>query len=102
MTRVDATLLIALARQESAFNPTAISHAGAMGLLQVMPETANEVLGFASGSEESKQPDILNPKTNAEVGSAYLANVAASRGQESMLWLPTMPDPRRCSVGKTD
>ena len=75
MSRVDASLVIALARQESAFNPEAISHAGAMGLLQVMPDTANEVMGFAAGSEESKQLDILNPKTNAELGAVYLSRM---------------------------
>ncbi len=75
MSRVDASLVIALARQESAFNPQAISHAGAMGLLQVMPDTANEVMGYTAGSEESKQLDILNPKTNAELGAVYLSRM---------------------------
>jgi len=80
MSRVDSSLVVALARQESAFNPGAISHAGAMGLLQVMPQTANEVLGLSADSEESKQLDILNPKTNAEVGAVYLSQMLRRHG----------------------
>ncbi len=37
---VPATLLAAVARQESAYNPSAVSHAGARGLMQIMPATA--------------------------------------------------------------
>ena len=40
---VDASWLLAIARQESAFNPRARSHAGAMGLMQVMPATGKQV-----------------------------------------------------------
>src|SRR5438067_1313776 len=41
---VDARLLTAIARRESAFNENAVSRAGAVGIMQLMPATA-QVLG---------------------------------------------------------
>lgn len=80
MSRVDADLVIALARQESAFNPSAVSHAGAMGLLQVMPQTAREVLGLGADESEGAPVDMLDAKTSAELGSRYLARMLKRSG----------------------
>ena len=61
--RIDALLLAAVIEAESSFDPEAISPAGAMGLMQVMPTTAQL---FGSG-------DPLNPATNVNLGARYLS-----------------------------
>jgi soluble lytic murein transglycosylase-like protein len=69
--RVDPPLLYALARQESNFDPRAVSHAGARGLLQVMPATAAYVANDPSfrgaGAER-----LHDPALSLEIGQRYL------------------------------
>ena len=73
--RVDSTLAIGLARQESAFNPRALSRAGAQGLMQLMPQTASDLVG--RGGEAVPELDIYNPELNAELGTTYVRQLLA-------------------------
>lgn len=59
---IDADLLWSVVKAESAGNPQAVSRAGAQGLMQLMPATANE-LGVA---------DSFAPQQNISGGAAYL------------------------------
>ncbi|OAJ53555.1 lytic transglycosylase [Paraburkholderia ginsengiterrae] len=60
--RVQPELLRAVIDVESRYNPKAVSEKGALGLMQVMPETARR---FAGG-------DMLNPRDNVLTGARYL------------------------------
>ncbi|MFK7795292.1 MAG: transglycosylase SLT domain-containing protein [Gammaproteobacteria bacterium] len=61
-------------RQESAMNSIAKSHAGARGLMQLMPATAKDV----AKSLKIKSPNrtaLLQPKVNVQLGSKYLRSM---------------------------
>ncbi len=75
--RIDPALLYALARQESNFDPRAVSPAGARGLLQIMPATASYVTGDASlrGAGASRLHD---PAFSLEVGQRYVHYLASA------------------------
>jgi soluble lytic murein transglycosylase-like protein len=68
---VDKALVYAIVRQESAFNPMAVSPVGAMGLMQLMPASAALATGDAI---YRKRPKVLfNPATNLRAGQDYLS-----------------------------
>jgi len=64
--RIDPLLLHAIAHVESRHNPDAVSHAGALGLMQVMPATARRF------GVTSPKAQLHDPKISLEVSSAYL------------------------------
>jgi soluble lytic murein transglycosylase-like protein len=68
--RVDPALAYGHALQESAFRRTAVSHAGAMGLMQVMPTTAQML--SRNGSLPYSRSTLLDPPTNLEFGQSFI------------------------------
>ncbi|MGP1629784.1 MAG: lytic transglycosylase domain-containing protein [Giesbergeria sp.] len=83
---VDPALVIAVAAAESAFNVQAVSRKGALGLMQVMPATA-ERYGVPARASASGGASVMEPKLNAEVGSRYLADLLRMFGGDKELAL---------------
>lgn len=67
---LDKALVYALVRQESRFNPFAYSHAGAVGLMQVLPTSAAE----AAGDDQllSNIMPLFDPPVNLRIGQDYM------------------------------
>lgn len=68
---VSPYLVAAVIFTESRFRPEARSHAGAAGLMQLMPETAREV-AEKLGLPEPRPEDLQDPELNITLGVAYL------------------------------
>lgn len=62
--------LLAMARQESGFAARARSHAGALGVLQLMPQTARQVASKHNIPYQEKQ--LFDAELNIHLGSLYL------------------------------
>jgi len=106
------TLAHAIMRQESQFDRAAVSHAGARGLMQLMPGTARETSGKIS---MAYRPDALTVDTdyNIALGSTYIQRmldyyggsyplaIAAYNGGPGNVnkWLKAYGDPRTGQIG---
>ncbi len=71
---LEPALIIAVAAAESGFNADAVSRKGALGLMQIMPATA-ERYGVAGRSATGGWHAVMDPKLNVQVGSRYLADL---------------------------
>jgi len=71
-TDLPASTLLAVTRQESAFQQRARSSANARGLMQLLPETAKRTARKAGLRQPSTQ-DLYKPAVNIRIASEYLA-----------------------------
>jgi soluble lytic murein transglycosylase len=88
---IDPPILYALIRTESAFQSEVISSAGAVGLTQLMPETAQEMAGRirrAGGPDYTAEDgiDLRDPDLNIHIGSYYI-NYLMTRFDDILLSL---------------
>lgn len=76
---IDPLLLHAIAHVESRHDARAVSHAGAMGLMQVMPATARR-FGVAAPASQ-----LRDPRVSLQVSSAYLKTLQRRFGNDLTL-----------------
>lgn len=69
----DPFLVAAVMREESHFNPEAVSPVGAMGLMQIMPATGRQIARELG--ERLGKGGLLNPATSIRFGSWYLGQL---------------------------
>jgi soluble lytic murein transglycosylase len=111
----DKTIVYAIARQESAFAPTATSTAGAKGLMQLMPDTARRAALHAGITLDMAKLNT-DAALNARIGAAHLGELFAEEGGSYVLtfaaynaggkrvkeWIAAHGDPRRRDVDPVD
>ncbi len=76
---VDPLLIYAIIKAESNFDNKAVSNKGAMGLMQLLDETANEVARNES-IDYKKEETLYNPETNIMLGIKYYASLKDQLG----------------------
>ena len=111
----DRATVLAIARQESEFEPTSVSSAGAMGLMQMIASTARKTAQDAGiGFDQNRM--LTDPAFNARLGAAHLGrllgdldgsyiltfaayNAGPRKAQE---WIAAYGDPRKPGVDPVD
>jgi soluble lytic murein transglycosylase len=71
--RLDPFLVVSLIRQESLFEPEAVSPADARGLMQLMPATAREL--SREGGQPVDKAALFRPDVNVDLGTTLLARL---------------------------
>jgi soluble lytic murein transglycosylase len=80
--QIDPYLIASIIRQESGFEPTVVSNAGAVGIMQIMPREA-ERIATAAGIQTPSRQELFDPPTNIAIGVAeYAQKLAVMRGTE--------------------
>lgn len=71
---VDSSLILAIMKVESSFNPYAVSHSDALGLMQVVQRTAGaDVFRMQGKSGKPGRSYLFDPQNNIDTGTAYLS-----------------------------
>ena len=95
---LDPLLVAAVIEVESAGRPQAVSHVGALGLMQILPATGRE-LAQKHGVPWSGPNTLFDPAINVKLGAAYLRELTNRYGDVSIAlaaynWGPGVIDQR--------
>ncbi|GMG84332.1 lytic transglycosylase domain-containing protein [Paralimibaculum aggregatum] len=115
VTEIEPALALAVSRQETEFDATAISRSGARGLMQLMPRTA-QLVARQIGEPYSQRRLITDWRYNARLGSRYMGDRVKQFGGSYLLaaaaynagprraeeWIAAYGDPRLASVDAVD
>jgi len=80
---LDPALLAAVVYVESRFDPNARSPAGALGLMQLLPETAKGI-AVRTGGDRFVVADLRDPEINVRYGSWYLSHLESRYGDRRL------------------
>jgi soluble lytic murein transglycosylase len=111
----DRSVIYSVARQESAFDPKALSHAGAMGLMQMIVSTAKQTAQRAGLAFDPNRL-LADATFNAQLGAAHLGALLAEQhgsfiltfaaynagGKRVKQWIDAYGDPRTPGVDPID
>ncbi|HET6468192.1 MAG TPA: lytic transglycosylase domain-containing protein [Geminicoccaceae bacterium] len=75
---LDRALVYALVRAESRFDPEAVSPAGAVGLMQIMPDTG-AAIAKSAGVNYRGAASLKHPETNLQLGQAWIQKLRRSK-----------------------
>lgn len=81
--QIDPALLAAVIETESKFNANARSSAGAVGLMQLTPTTAEGIAQYTHGTK-FQLTDLTNPDINVRYGAWYLHRLLVKYGNERL------------------
>jgi soluble lytic murein transglycosylase len=111
----DSSVIYSIARQESAFDPNAVSSAGAKGLMQMIASTARRTAERAGVAFDENRL-LFDPSFNARLAAAHLGALLAEQrgsyiltfaaynagGKRVKQWLDAYGDPRKPGVDPVD
>jgi len=114
-TPPETALVLGLTRQESEFDPEAMSSVGARGLMQLMPATA-KLTARRHGIGYGDKSDLLTPSLNMQLGMAHVSDLLSDLGGSYILsiasynagqgrinqWISTYGDPRSTNADAID
>ncbi|MCL6481567.1 MAG: lytic transglycosylase domain-containing protein [Firmicutes bacterium] len=76
---LDPILVCGVIRQESLFQPDAVSQAGAVGLMQILPRTGSQIARRQRLSYSRRR--LFDPEYNLRLGTAHLAELVQEFGR---------------------
>ena len=81
---LDPALMAAVIYQESKFQPSVESSSGAIGVMQLTPDTAGGI-AIRTGGNAFRTSDLYNPEINIRYGAWYLDNLFAKYHDERLV-----------------
>ncbi|MFO7160202.1 MAG: lytic transglycosylase domain-containing protein [[Clostridium] cellulosi] len=81
---VEPSLVYAVIKSESSFDPNAVSKVGAIGLMQVTPPTLEWIMKKSNDSSEYTASDLYDPEINIRYGTAILAELLKEYNDEKV------------------